>query len=224
MSVMAGQRQESGGIGLMSALPGELGEWRGLGEVIFRGGGFQVRRIVEEGDEVFTCVSGVGKVCAARAAEALLGAGVRRGILIVGTCGALTRGIQAGALVHCGEAVQADLGLDKGRKVRADGHLLEAWESVAEGQRVGFLTADRAVMTPWRRWRARQLVSGPCVADMETAAAGAAAEAWGVPWAALRAVTDHAGWGSHKAFQKRYPVQAGRAADTVKGLLAQIRA
>lgn len=221
---MPDQRQESGGIGLMSALPGELGAWSGLGEVVYRGGGFQVRRTVEEGDEVFTCVSGVGKVCAARAAEALIGAGARRGILVVGTCGALTGGVKAGALVHCGEAVQADLALNKGMKVRPDAHLLEAWESVVEGQRVGFLTADRPVMNPWRRWRARQLVSGPSVADMETAAIGAAAEGWGVPWAALRAVTDHAGWGSHKAFQKRYPVQAGRAADTVRGLLAQIRA
>jgi nucleoside phosphorylase len=218
------ERQTSRGIGLLCALPEELGGWGGLGEVVSRGGGFEVRRVLDEGWEVFTCVSGVGKVCAARAAEALLYAGAKRGVLVVGTCGALTRGLDAGSLVHCGAALQADLAIEGGMKVLPDVSLLEAWEHVAEGHRVGFLTADRPVMSPWRRWRAQQRVPGPCVADMETAAVGATAEAWGVPWAALRSVTDHAGWGSHHAFRKRYPVEAGRAADTVKGLLAQIRA
>ncbi len=221
---MTEQRHSAGGFGLISALPAELGSWGGRGEVVAQAGGFEIRRSAHEGDEVFTCVCGVGKVSAALAAQALIHAGAQRGILVVGTCGALTRGVEAGALVHCGVAVQADLALEGGHAVRPAPSLLEAWEGVVEGPRVGFLTADRAVMSPWRRWRARRRVPGPCVAEMETAAIGAAAEAFGVPWAALRAVTDHAGWGSHQAFRKRYPVQAGRAADTVKGLLAQIRA
>jgi len=221
---MYGNRESGGAVGLMSALPGELGGWAGRGDVIARTGGIEVRRIIEGGGEVLTCVGGVGKVCSARAAEALLHAGARRGLLIVGTCGSLSRGIEPGMLVHCREAIQTDIASELCEEARPDAGLLEAWIKVAPGPIVGFLTADRPVMSPWRRWKALQRSSGPCVAEMETAAAGATAQAWGVPWAALRAVTDRAGWGSHQAFRKRYPVEAGRAADTVMGVLAQIRA
>ena len=220
---MKGKGESEGVVGLLSALPGELGSWGGRGEVIARRGGLEVRRIIEGDDEVLTCVGGVGKVCAARAAEALFHAGVRRGLLIVGTCGSLSRGIGPGMLVHCGEAIHADLSPERCGETRPDSGLLEAWMQVAPGPVVDFLTADRPVMSPWRRWKARQRARGPCVAEMETAAAGACAQAKGVPWAALRSVTDLAGWGSHQAFRKRYPVEAGRAADTVMGLLAQIR-
>jgi len=221
---MADQRELAEGVGLICALPAELGAWRGRGEVVATAGGVEVRRVVDGPDELFTCVSGVGKVSAARGAEALIQAGARRAILVVGTCGSLSRQLGIGALVHCEVALQADLALEGGHEVRPDSQLLKAWRAAAEGPRAGFLTADRPVMSPWRRLRARRRIADPCVAEMETAAVGAVAEAWGVPWAALRAVTDRAGWGSHKAFQKRYPVQAGRAADTVRGLLAQIRA
>ena len=216
--------QRSGALGLICALSGELGPWAGRGEPLADPGGVSLRRITEEEQELFTCVSGVGKVAAARGAEALLRAGATRGLLVVGTCGALTQGLEIGDLVHCERAVQADLGLEGGHEVRPGRDLLEAWEALVEGPRCDYLTADRAVMSPWRRLRARRWIQGAAVADMETAAIGAVSEAWGIPWAALRAVTDRAGWGSERSFKKRYPVEAGRAADTVKGLLAQMRA
>ena len=221
---MAAANEGGGSVGLICALSAELGSWRGLGEVVSSVGGIEVRRSEESGSAVFTCVAGVGKVSAARGAEALIRAGVKGALLVVGTCGSLSRSLGVGELVHCERALQADLGLEGGHQVSPDPALLAAWEAVVEGPRASYLTADRAVMSPWRRLRARRWCSGPCVAEMETAAVGAVSEAWGVPWAALRAVTDRAGWGSHKAFKKRYPVEAGRAADTVKGLLAQMRA
>jgi nucleoside phosphorylase len=215
---------KGGPIGILAALAGELGLWRGRGEVVSSAGGLEVRRVVEAGEDVLVCVGGVGKVAAARGAEALLRCGVGRGLLVVGTCGAVSRDLAPGELVHCGMAVQADLGVVEGRAVWPDEGLRMAWEAVVEGPRVEYLTADRALMSGWRRWRVRRGCSGPCVAEMETAAAGVCARAWGVPWAALRAVTDRAGWGSGKAFQKRYPVEAGRAADSVAGILARLRA
>jgi len=221
---MRGGDTSPGAVGILCALPGELGGWAGRGELACAEGGFEVRRVYEGGDEVLTCVGGVGKVAAARAAETLLRAGATRGLLVVGTCGALTRDLSPGDLVHCVLAIQADFGVREGREARPDPGLLEAWEQVIEGPRAEFITADRAVLNPWRRWRALQGRSGSCVAEMETGAAGACAAAWGVPWAALRAVTDRAGAGSAQAFQKRYPVEAGRAADTVTRLLARIRA
>jgi len=220
---MHGSNNAGGSVGLLCALPGELGCWGGRGEVISSEGGLEVLRVREAEGDVLVCVAGVGKVAAARAAEALIRAGATRGLLVVGTCGALSRGLEAGDLVHCGLAVQADLGLVELREVSPDPRLLEAWEEEVEGKRAEFLTADRAVLSPWRRWRTRRGRSGHCVAEMETAAAGACAMAWGVPWAALRAVTDLAGWGSGQAFRKRYPVHAGRAADSVTGLLTRIR-
>ena len=45
------------------------------------------------------------------------------------------------------------------------------------------------------------------------------ARAAGVPWAALRAVTDGAGAAALLSFRKHYPSQGGRAADSVQGLL-----
>ena len=167
-----------GTVGILGALPGELGSWAGLGESLSSEAGLELRRVSSGGQEVLTCVAGVGKVAAARAAEALIRAGARRALLIVGTCGALERSIPSGALVHCKEAVQADLGVREGRVSTPDAAWSEAWRGVAQGVEAVFLTSDRAIFSPWRRWRARRACAGPCVAEMETAAAAACATAW----------------------------------------------
>ena len=52
-----------------------------------------------------------------------------------------------------------------------------------------------------------------------TAAVAAVADAAGVPWAALRAVTDRASGLALGAFLQHFPTQAGRAADTLEELL-----
>ena len=85
-----------------------------------------------------------------------------------------------------------------------------------------FLTADRPVLSLWRRLRLARAFAGPAVADMETAAVAAVASAAGVPWAALRAVTDGATGLGAASFQLHYPRQAGRAADTVPLLLQSL--
>lgn len=221
---MTSSAENPGTFGLLCALPGELGSWAGQGDLVSAEGGLELRRVLVGDDLLITCVGGVGKVAAARAAEALVQSGAHDGLFIVGTCGSLSRELQAGTLVHCSLAVQADLGVRAGRKSSPDSALMAAWEAVAKGSQAVFLTSDRAVFNPWRRFWTRRNQPGPCVADMETAAAAACAEAWGVPWVALRAVTDGAGWGALKAFKKHYPVEAGRAADTVTGLLSLLRA
>jgi nucleoside phosphorylase len=58
---------------------------------------------------------------------------------------------------------------------------------------------------------------------METAAVAVVARAAGLPWAALRAVTDGASWLGPAAFRRHYPTQAGRAADTLAALLERAR-
>jgi nucleoside phosphorylase len=160
-------------------------------------------------------------VRAARAATLLVAEGVGR-LLVVGTCGGLRRHLGPGALVHCGRAAQADLAVREGREHEADPGLVEAWERVAPGARGWFLTADRPVTSAWRRRRLTRAFPGDCVADMETAAAAAVAAAAGVPWAALRAVTDRAGALTAASFRQHFPAQAGRAADTVPALLRSL--
>ena len=221
---MASAVDNRGAYGVLCALPAELGSWAGMGDLISVEGGLELRRLLVGDEVLFTCVSGVGKVAATRAAEGLIRAGADKALFIVGTCGSLGRGIVPGTLVHCSLAVQADLAVRQGRVSNPDPTLLAAWEASAPGSRAVYLTSDRAVFNPWRRFWVRRRQSGPCVAEMETAAAAACAEAWGVPWVALRSVTDGAGWGALRAFKKRYPVEAGRAADTVTGLLSLIGA
>ena len=165
------------------------------------------------------CVAGIGKVRAARAAALLLADGPLCALLVVGVAGGLVRSLAPGALVHCTRAVQADLAVREGRVVEASGDLRRLWRRVAPGEEGWFLTADRPVLSPWRRLRLARAFAGPCVADMETAAAGAVAQLAGTPWAALRAVSDRAGFGGGAEFRRFFPAQAGRAAATVPDLV-----
>ncbi|MBM3975865.1 MAG: hypothetical protein FJ299_02605 [Planctomycetes bacterium] len=176
-----------------------------------------------DGPPLWACVCGVGKVHAARAATLLVERGARDALLVVGTCGGMRKGLVPGTLVHAERAIQADLAVRHAREQRADAQLLALWEGVAGGVRGAFLTADRPVLSAWRRWRVARHVVGPCVADMETAAASAVAQAAGVRWAALRAVTDRADTMGPLSFRQHFPVQAGRAADTIPQLLRRWR-
>src|SRR5205085_10819772 len=135
------------------------------------------------------------------------------------TCGGLRQNLAPGTRVHCTTAAQVDLAHRNGREVVADDALRSAWRRVAPGVEGWFLTADRPVLSLWRRLRLARAFAGPCVADMETAAVAAVARASGVPWAALRTVTDRASFLGAREFRVHYPTCAGRAADTVERLV-----
>jgi nucleoside phosphorylase len=154
----------------------------------------------------------------------LIGAGATAGLLVVGVCGGLRQFLTPGSLVHCLTAVQADFAVRADREHASDPDLRAAWEAVAPGHTGWFLTADRPVLNLWRRLRLARAFTGPCVADMETAAAAAVASRSGIPWAALRAVTDRGTGAGLASFRAHFPVQAGRAADTVPALLARLSA
>lgn len=217
-----GEGAEEPGFGVLCALPEELGALarrvRSRRSVV----GLELFELELPGARVLACVGGVGKVRAARAATVLLAEGATRGLLVVGVCGGLRRPLVPGELVHCSSAIQADLAVRQDREVAADAGLAGAWRGVQPGHVARFLTSDRPVLSAWRRLRTARAWQGPCVVEMETAAAGRVASAAGVPWAALRAVTDGAGGGGVPAFRKNFPVQAGRAADTVPALLERL--
>jgi nucleoside phosphorylase len=136
----------------------------------------------------------------------------------VGVCGGLRARLGPGELVHCVRAVR----LSDGAARASDEDLRRVWTVAAPGRAGDFLTSERPVLATAERQRLAGLYPGDCVAEMETAAVAEAAEQRGLPWAALRAVTDRAdGWGS-LSFRLHFPSQAGRAADTVPLLLTSL--
>jgi adenosylhomocysteine nucleosidase len=209
----------SSAVGVVCALPGELGSLRQRATGRRVSQGFELLELDLGGVHVLACVSGVGKVRAAHAAAALVAAGAGRALLVVGTCGGLRRALAPGTLVHCTVAAQVDLAVRDGREVPSDPGLRAAWVVIAPGAEGWFLTADRPVLSPWRRLRLARAFAGPCVAEMETAAVASVARAAGIPWAGLRAVTDRATFREAREFRQHYPTCAGLAADTVERLV-----
>ena len=209
--------------GLVAALAEELGSLRERAARNRVVGGLELFEVELEGAKVLAATSGIGKVAAARAATVLVGEGAKDGLLVVGTCGGLRRHLVPGTLVHCSTAVQTDLAVRAGREVDSDPRLREAWRAAVPGELGWFLTADRPVLSLWRRLRLARAFAGSCVADMETAAVAAVARASGVPWAGLRAVTDPATGLGALSFKLHFPSQAGRAADTVPDLVRRLQ-
>jgi adenosylhomocysteine nucleosidase len=211
-----------GAFGILAAMPEELGTLATRAVERRARLGLEVLGIELAGARVLACVGGVGKVLAALAAAVLIGEGATRGLLVVGTCGGLRQSLLPGTLLHCARAVQVDLAHRGFREVAADPELRDAWRAVVPGPEAWFLTADRPVLSLYRRMRLARAFVGPCAADMETAAAAAVASAAGVPFAGLRAVTDRATIFGAAAFRLNYPTLAGRAADTVDSLMIEL--
>jgi adenosylhomocysteine nucleosidase len=210
--------------GVVCALPEELGRSLGAAPVAGRDLGVEWREAHLGGARVRCAVAGIGKVRAAHAACALLAAGPLRGLLVVGVCGGLRAALVPGTLVHCMRAVQTDRAGRGEREFAPDADLCALWRAAAPGAAGWFLTADRPVLSLWRRLRLARAFLGPCVADMETAAVAAVADRAGVPWAALRAVTDQATGAALASFRMHFASQAGRAADTLPALLQSVAA
>ena len=208
---------------LLVAMPRELGSLR---ERVVTERAVQGLRLLELDlpGGLLACVGGIGKVNAARAATILIAEANPRRFLIAGVCGGLRRHLEPGTVVHCERAIQTDLAVRDGREQASDPQLRCAWQGEVPGITGDFLTADRPVLSRWQRLRLARAYPGDCVADMETAAAAAVCRAAEVPWAALRLVTDGAGPSGLDSFRKHYPDLAGRAADSVEGLLARLEA
>jgi adenosylhomocysteine nucleosidase len=209
-------------LGILAALEGELGTLAARRGASRRVLGVEVRDLDLPGRRALVVVSGIGKVRAAHAAAALLAAGVDRALLVVGTCGSLTSGFEIGDLVHGTSAHDWSDGSRHDRESASDPELVAAWSSVAAGKSARFVSVHAAVTSPWRRYALARSRAGRAVVDMETAAAALVAASAGVPWAVLRVVTDHAGFGAGKSFKQHYAAHGGRAADTLPELARRI--
>ncbi len=217
----------SGRIGLVVALPGELGALHGLLSTRRSRSSIEYFEGEIGGRELLAIVAGVGKVRAAAAATILVEAGVPGGLLSAGVCGGLRRSQRIGDLVHCTRAVQADLAVRGDRECEPDPRLIQAWQQAAPGRAGWFLTADRPALSVWRRIRLARAYGGDPVAEMETGAIAAVAKATQTPWAGLRAISDELdvrslGFGRRASFAANYPAQAGRAAATLPQLFEEL--
>lgn len=191
-------------VALLFALPIEgaavLSSIEGAREERAGGRAFMLGRIGNV-DIVAVC-TGIGKVASAVAASTAIYQFGARELIMIGTTGALRSHRKLGDLFVATETIQHDLGVRDGRRahpcpaLRSD-LLAFATKTSPTGKAFEgtLLTGDRACFT-WRR-RLRLLWSfradQPQCVDMESAAAGAAAQAAGVPFGILRIVTDHAG-------------------------------
>jgi adenosylhomocysteine nucleosidase len=128
------------------------------------------------GVEVLT--SGIGAAAARRRGEQAIARGATA-IVSAGFCGALAPDLKVGDLVVAERVIDAATG----REFTPDATLLKR----APGRRGILVTTPRIVRTP----RDRALLSG-LACDMESAVLAEVARAAGVPFLALRAVTDEA--------------------------------
>jgi adenosylhomocysteine nucleosidase len=128
------------------------------------------------GPDLAVHVSGMGAEAAARAGGAIA-TGPLRALVAAGFCGALRPELRVGDLVAA-EEVRDEA---SGERFAADAVLLAA----APGRRGTLVSARRVARTPQERARLEGLA-----VDLESAALARAARAAGLPFIALRAVTD----------------------------------
>jgi adenosylhomocysteine/aminodeoxyfutalosine nucleosidase len=172
--------------------------------------------------------TGVGKVASAHSAALAITKYGARAVIVVGAAGALASEVRVGDLVLATSLVQHDLGVREGRRsapsadlrLRLRAHLEASGRAPREGT---VLTGDKACVTLRRRlflrWRFRG--DRPVLVDMESAAAGAVAEAAGVPHLVLRVATDRAGPLALAELQRNFPRLAGEPARCIVGWLRQ---
>ena len=141
--------------------------------------------------DVRVTVSGPGPARARQAAEEHLGAGARA-LVSWGVAGALDPSLRPGTLVLAVVATAMD-----GTTWTGDSRWRERLLEVADPELPvtgGTLLQADDVMAGAEEKRAEFERTGACVVDTETGAVAAAAQAAGVPWVAVRAVVDPAGF------------------------------
>jgi adenosylhomocysteine nucleosidase len=165
---------ESGGL---VDLLGDVKTTRGNGMVVRQGQRHQRRIILAE--------CGAGREKAAAAAHALIDAHRPRWLFAAGFAGALVPDLQHGQIVVADRIADAT-----GREWAADPHTIPPWLSEVRGVRVGKLvTADSVVRLPEEKLAlGRQ--HGAIAVDMESLAVAEVCAQRGVPFLAVRAISD----------------------------------
>ncbi|MDZ3830722.1 MAG: 5'-methylthioadenosine/S-adenosylhomocysteine nucleosidase [Sphingopyxis sp.] len=213
---------------VLAALP-EEGDALFPGQGTREGGPFAVRRVAASGHDVVIATCGLGKVHAALAAGML--AGRADMLLMTGTCGAL--GAEAGRAYWLAEAVQHDYGANEPglfRRYRAGdwplGEPGEAHFAAMADPGLGLphariASGDSFVACPAAAADLRASL-GATLVDMEVGAVAQVAARLGLPWGAIKAVTDDANDASGGDFHANLSRAARIAAAEVERLIAML--
>lgn len=188
------------------------------------------------GHELLIGESGVGKVNAALAAQALLQRGVGA-IIFTGVAGGVEPGLEPGALVFSTSAVQHDvdvtaLGYEPGeipgtgRFFPADEHLLhhatQAALAIGEAAHHGVIASADTFVADSARVQELHARYGAACTEMEGAAVAQAAHAWGVPFLIVRALSDSADGEASVDFRAFTEFAADRSAKLVAAMLTRL--
>lgn len=134
--------------------------------------------------------SGVGAGKAAISADQIAEVAAPGDILLIcGFAGGLSAGMQPGSLIIANSVTDAV----SGEHFQADSELFQAAESVSlpdlSAQKGTLITGNRVLITAGEKRQFAEQNGGIAV-DMETAGAARVAQQYGVPWLAIRAITD----------------------------------
>ena len=226
-------------IGVLTAIPEEIAafgaHFRETSRETVAGSAFLRGTI--DGRAAVLAESGVGKVNGAMAASILLDRFACRGLIFSGVAGGLDPALSVGDLVIATHVVQHDYGsllngqmevFRAGRlpfpphrgdvAVPADARLIErlraALAALGNLHFGPILTGDIYLGCGETRERLFSLFAGKAI-DMESAAVAQVADAFGVPWLIIRALSDLAGEDSHLDFQTFVHESARKAAAAV---------
>lgn len=146
-------------------------------------------RWLGDSDDLELVVGGMGRERAERAARQLVACGVD-GLVSWGVAGGLDPALEAGVVILAdaimlsdGSALSSDAGWRQRLEITLDSRVPTTTVPLLHSDRV--LSSVEEKRRSWERWRAAAV-------DMESAAIAAVAVEFGLPWLAVRVVTDTA--------------------------------
>jgi adenosylhomocysteine nucleosidase len=181
-------------IAIVAAMPEELAPLRARLAGPLRAQPTSLRALVVErgrlgGHDVALAATGDGARNAREGIGALLAASSARALVVIGVSGALSPDLATADLVVASRVID-----EEGRLREADLESVAAATRATGGRAAVIMSARRiADSVDEKRRLARQAGGGLAVVDLESASYVAAADAAGIPWIVLRAVSDTAG-------------------------------
>lgn len=224
-------------IGLVCAMQAEIDVLKDSLALRELGSGSPWDLYATRGQDTLALVCGVGKVSAAAGLSYLLSHYKVTRLIGIGVAGGIAEDLRIGDIVICRGAVQHDMdltafGYEVGmvpgvriKEFKADRTLLA--KAVAAAEEVNLpvqirqglaLTGDKFVAHD-EGARLRQAFRGDCV-DMETAAWAHVAHLFGVPWVAVRSISDQADGAAPANFKEFLGHAVGNMSQLVLGLIA----
>lgn len=226
-------------IGIVCAMHAELDVLKDALALRETGSGSPWDLYTSRGENTLALISGVGKVSAAAGLSYLLSHYKVTKLIGIGVAGGIAEDLCIGDIVICRGAVQHDLdltafgyelGMVPGLRIRefkADRTLVAKAVTAAEELNLPLqvrqgiaLTGDKFV-AHGEGARLRQVYRGDCV-DMETAAWAHVAHLFGVPWVAIRSISDQADGEAPENFKEFLGHAVGNMSQLVQKLLVSL--